>query len=98
MKAPYDQNERVRKIVFATVYPYYVKKVEGKGRTVAEMHQVIEWLTGFDEKLLQKLIDENVTFETFFERATLNPNAHLIKGFYIGYGAIALICSKPNRL
>jgi hypothetical protein len=85
MKAPYDQNEKIRKIVFATVYPYYVKKVEGKGRTVAEMHQVIEWLTGFDEKMLQKLIDEKVTFETFFERATLHPNAHLIKGVICGY-------------
>lgn len=60
-------------------------KVEKKGRIKAELHQVIEWLTGFDEKKLHELCEENVTFETFFERATLNPNAHLIKGLICGY-------------
>jgi len=59
--------------------------VEKKGRTVAELHQVIEWLTGFDEKKLKALIEEQVTFKTFFERATLHPNAHLITGLICGY-------------
>ena len=72
-------------MTFASVYPHYVTKVEKKGRTVAELHQVIEWLTGFDEKKLQSLIKEKVTFKTFFERATLHPNAHLITGLICGY-------------
>ncbi|PPL01377.1 DUF2200 domain-containing protein [Parapedobacter indicus] len=78
-------NERIAKMTFSSVYPHYVTKVESKGRTVKELHQVIEWLTGFDEKKLQKLIDEKVTFETFFQRAKLNPKAQLITGVICGY-------------
>lgn len=78
-------NERIAKMIFASVYPMYVEKVEKKGRTKDELHQVIQWLTGFDSKKLQELIKERVTFETFFERATLNPNAHLITGMICGY-------------
>ena len=72
-------------MIFASVYPLYVEKVEKKGRTKAELHEVIKWLTGFNDKKLQELIKERVTFETFFERATLNPNAHLITGVICGY-------------
>lgn len=72
-------------MTFASVYPHYITKVEGKGRTKEELHQVIEWLTGFTGKHLQELIDEKATFETFFKRANLNPNAHLIKGVICGY-------------
>lgn len=78
-------NQRIAKMIFASVYPMYVEKVEKKGRTVEELHQVIEWLTGFDKKKLQELIKERVTFETFFQRASLNPNAHLITGVICGY-------------
>ena len=78
-------NERVANLIFGGVYPHYVTKVEKKGRTKEELHQVIEWLTGFDENKVQELIDEKVTFKTFFERATLHPNAHLIKGTICGY-------------
>jgi hypothetical protein len=85
MKVTSEHNERIARMTFASVYPHYVKKVEGKGRSVAELHQVIEWLTGFDETRIRKLIDEKVTFETFFSRATLNPNAHLITGVICGY-------------
>jgi hypothetical protein len=85
MKETEKHNERIAKMVFASVYPHYVTKVLTKGRTVEELHQVIEWLTGFDEKKLQKLIDEKVTFETFFQRAKLNPNAQLITGMICGY-------------
>lgn len=85
MKETEKHNERVAKLVFGSVYPHYVTKVESKGRTIAELHEVIQWLTGFDEKQLQELIDEKVTFETFFERATLHPNAELIKGTICGY-------------
>lgn len=70
---------------FATVYPMYVAKVEKKGRTKAELHQVIEWLTGFDKQKLQELIEEKVTIEAFFQNASLNPNACLITGVICGY-------------
>jgi hypothetical protein len=78
-------DDRIAKMIFGSVYPHYVKKVETKGRTIAELHQVIEWLTGFDEKKIMELIAQRVTFETFFEQATLNPNAHLITGMICGY-------------
>lgn len=85
MKNPNTRNERIAKMTFASVYPMYVEKVEKKGRTKKELNQVIEWLTSFDSKKLNGLIKENVTFETFFQRATLNPNAHLITGVICGY-------------
>ncbi|CAN5770810.1 DUF2200 domain-containing protein [soil metagenome] len=80
-----EHNERIAKLTFASVYPHYIKKVERKGRTKAELLQVIEWLTGFDEKRLQKFIDDNVTFEIFFDKARLNMNAQLITGIICGY-------------
>ncbi|MDI1233256.1 MAG: DUF2200 domain-containing protein [bacterium] len=85
MKETEKHNEKIVKMTFASVYPHYVKKVETKSRTIAELNQVIEWLTGFDQNKIQELIDEKVTFETFFKRATLNPNAELIKGLICGY-------------
>ena len=78
-------DERIAKMTFASVYPMYVAKVERKGRTKDELNQVIEWLTGFDASDLQEQIDSKVTFETFFENAELNPNAHLITGVICGY-------------
>jgi hypothetical protein len=85
MKETDKHNDRIAKMTFAMVYPNYVAKVVNKGRTVVELHQVIEWLTGFDQKKLNALIAEHVTFETFFERAALHPNAALIKGTICGY-------------
>jgi hypothetical protein len=85
MKTTSSHDERMATMTFASVYPLYVAKIERKGRTKEELHQVIEWLTGFDEKKLQELINEHVTFETFFERATLNPKASLITGLICGY-------------
>lgn len=78
-------DERFAQMTFAMVYPLYLAKVEKKGRTKEELHQVIEWLTGFDEMKLQKLIEEKVTFEIFFRNATINPNASLITGVICGY-------------
>ena len=78
-------HERIAKMTFASVYLHYVTKVEKKGRTKEELHEVITWLTGFDNNTLQQLINEKVTFETFFKRATLHPNAHLITGLICGY-------------
>jgi len=78
-------DQRFAKMRFASVYPLYLAKVERKGRTKEELHQVIEWLTGFDNDKLQELIGENVTFEQFFQKASLNPNAKLITGVICGY-------------
>ena len=85
MKVTAEHNERIAKMTFSSVYPHYVTKVEKKGRTKEELHQVIEWLTGFDELKTQELINEKATFQTFFQNAELNPNAHLIKGVICGY-------------
>jgi len=80
-----DHDQRIAEMVFGSVYPHYVTKVEKKGRTKEELHQVIEWLTGFDESKIKELIDQEVTFKSFFAKAKLNPNAHLIKGVICGY-------------
>lgn len=85
MKTTTKHNEQIAKLTFASVYPHYITKVEKKGRTIEELHQVIEWLTGFDEKALEELIEEKATFETFFKKATLHPNASLVKGVICGY-------------
>ncbi|MBL7883506.1 MAG: DUF2200 domain-containing protein [Bacteroidia bacterium] len=85
MNTSATHDERIAKMSFASVYPHYVTKVEKKGRTKDELHEVIQWLTGFDNKKLQELIKENVSFETFFQRAKLNPNAQLITGLICGY-------------
>ena len=85
MKTTPEHDARIAKMTFASVYPHYITKVEKKGRTKEELHQVIEWLTGFNETKLQELINEKVTFEIFFNEAKLNPNANLIKGVICGY-------------
>ena len=78
-------DERIAKMTFASVYPHYVEKVEKKGRTKEELHQVIEWLTGYDEKKLDDQIGKKATFEEFFRDAALNPKASLITGVICGY-------------
>ena len=80
-----EHDKRVAEMKFFSVYPHYVTKVEKKGRTKAELHEVIEWLTGYTEADLNKMIDDKVTFKEFFENATVNPNAELIKGVICGY-------------
>ena len=80
-----QHNEKIAKMTFASVYPHYINKVERKGRTIAELHHLITWLTGFDDNKLQELIDRKATFETFFNEANLNPNAQLITGVICGY-------------
>lgn len=85
MKETEKHNEKIAKLPFASVYPHYVTKATKKGRSVEELHQVIEWLTAFDEAKIQELIDENVTFEMFFQRATIHPNATKITGSICGY-------------
>ncbi|SEG40327.1 DUF2200 domain-containing protein [Algoriphagus boritolerans] len=80
-----DQDQRIANMSFASVYPHYVTKVEKKGRTKEELHQVITWLTGYSSPDLERLIQEKVTFERFFGEANLNPNASLITGVICGY-------------
>ena len=85
MNTSSSHNQRIAKMTFASVYPLYLAKVEKKGRTKEELHQVIQWLTGFNTRKLQELIKENVSIETFFQHAVLNPNAKRITGVICGY-------------
>ncbi len=85
MKSTSNHDARIATMTFSSVYPHYITKVEKKGRTKEELHEVIRWLTGYTEKKLQQLIEEKVTFETFFQNAKLHPNAHLITGVICGY-------------
>lgn len=85
MKVTAEKNEKVGEMIFASIYPLYWDRLEKNGRTKEEFHQVIEWLTGFDEDQLQTLIADKVTFKTFFEKAKMHPNAHMIKGVVCGY-------------
>lgn len=85
MKATPEHDKKIATMTFASVYPHYVQKVERKGRTKEELHQVITWLTGFDNKKIQSFIHEGVNFEEFFAQATIPPNARLITGVICGY-------------
>jgi len=85
MKVTAEKNEKIGKLIFASIYPLYLNRLEKNGRTKEEFHQVLEWFTGYDEKTLQSLIDEKASYKTFFERATIHPNAHMIKGVVCGY-------------
>jgi len=85
MKVTAEKNEKVADMIFASIYPLYWNRLKKHGRTREEFHQVLEWFTGFDEDKLQTLIAEKVTFRTFFEKAKIHPNAHLVKGVVCGY-------------
>lgn len=85
MKVTAEKNEKIANMIFASIYPHYVNRLEKNGRTKKELHQIIEWLTGFNEDKLQALIEEKVTFKTFFQKAKIHPNAYLIKGVICGY-------------
>lgn len=79
-------NTRVYRMSFASVYPHYITKAEKKGRTKAEVDEIIFWLTGYDQKSLKKILDEKTDFETFFNEAPrMNPNASKITGVICGY-------------
>ena len=85
MEVTAKKNEQVANLIFASIYPHYLKRLEKHGRTKEEFHQVLEWLTGFDEAKLQSLMEEKATYRTFFEEANMHPNAHMIKGVVCGY-------------
>ena len=85
MKVTAEKNEKVANMIFASIYPHYLNRLEKNGRTKKELNQVIEWYTGFNQDALHGLIDGKATFRTFFQKARINPNAHLIKGVVCGY-------------
>ena len=85
MKSTAGHDEKIARLTFASVYPLYLSKIERKGRSRDELHQVISWLTGYNEIQLQQMIQAEVTFEMFFRQATLNTHAHLITGVICGY-------------
>ena len=85
MNSTLNNDQKMAKITFASIYPLYVRKIEKKHRTKDELHKVIQWLTGYNFEELKENINQNITFETFFEKATLNKNAHLITGMICGY-------------
>ncbi|HQQ98523.1 MAG TPA: DUF2200 domain-containing protein [Cyclobacteriaceae bacterium] len=85
MNKPNDHDARIASMTFASVYPHYVTKVEKKGRTKEELHQVMQWLTGYSDKELNAMIQSKATFEDFFKKAKLNKHARLITGVICGY-------------
>lgn len=85
MKVTAEKNEKVANMIFGSIYPLYLNRLEKNGRTKEELDQVIQWFTGFDQNELQALIDEKATFRTFFQKANIHPNAHMIKGVVCGY-------------
>jgi hypothetical protein len=85
MKVTTEKNEKVANMIFATIYPLYFNRLEKNGRTKEELDEVIKWFTGFNQETLQTLIEEKVSFRTFFQKAKIHPNAHMIKGVVCGY-------------
>lgn len=85
MKVTAEKNEKVANMIFGSIYPLYLNRLEKNGRTKEELNQVIEWFTGYDNTTLQTLIDEKVTYRTFFQKAKIHPNEHMIKGVVCGY-------------
>ena len=85
MKVTAAKNDKLGQMVFASIYPLYLNRLIKNGRTEEELRTVIKWLTGFDEKQLQMLIDKKVTYKTFFEKANMHPNTHMIKGVVCSY-------------
>ena len=85
MQVTAAKNEKIGQMIFASIYPLYLNRLIKNGRTEEELRTVIQWLTGFDHTTLQNLINDKVSFKTFFEKATMHPNAHLVKGVVCGY-------------
>ena len=85
MKVTPEKNEKVAQMVFSSIYPLYLNRIEKNGRSKAELNKIIEWLTGYDEDQLKALLKENVTIGEFFKRANIHENAALIKGVVCGY-------------
>lgn len=85
MKVTKEKNDKAAEMIFGSVYQHYINRIEKNGRTEQELHDVIEWLTSYNADQLKTLIEQKVDFKTFYKNATINPNAHLIKGVICGY-------------
>ena len=85
MKVTAEKNEKVTNMIFGAIYPLYLNRLEKNGRRKEELDQVIRWLTGYDQGTLQALIDQKVIYRTFFQKAKIHKNAHMIKGVVCGY-------------
>ncbi len=85
MKVTAEKNEKIANMIFGTIYPLYLNRLEKNGRTKEELDQVIKWFTGYDQETLDALIDEKATYRTFFQTAKIHKNAHMIKGVVCGY-------------
>ncbi len=85
MKVTVEKNEQVANMVFGSIYPHYLSRIEKNGRTKEELDQAIKWFTGLDQEDLQALIDEKATYQTLFQKAKIHPNEHMIKGVVCGY-------------
>ena len=85
MEVTEEKNKKAGELSFTSIYPLYLQKIEKKGRTVKELNKIIEWLTGFNESQLKKMLNEETIFKEFFENAAINPKAHLITGVICGY-------------
>jgi hypothetical protein len=85
MKVTVAKNEKVAKMIFASIYPHYLNRIEKHGRTKEELDRVILWLTSYNHDKLESFINGNGTFGDFFEGAKIHENAHMIKGVVCGY-------------
>ena len=85
MQVTEEKNRKAGKLLFTSIYPLYLQKIEKKGRTKEELNKIIEWLTGFSENQINKMLNEKTTFKEFFEKAVINPKANLITGIICGY-------------
>ena len=85
MKVTAAKNDKIGSLIFGAIYPHYLSRIEKNGRTKEELNQVIEWFTGYNSDDINSVIDEKITFKTFFEKATIHQNEHLIKGAVCGY-------------
>lgn len=85
MKVTTEKNEKVGKMIFSTIYPHYLNRIEKNGRTKEELDQVIKWFTGYNQNDLEKFINGKLTFKDFFDQAKIHKNEYLIKGVVCGY-------------
>ena len=85
MKVTAEKNEKIGNLIFGSIYPLYLNRLEKNGRTKEELDTVIQWFTGYDQATIQAHIDNKVTYKTFFESATIHPNEHMINGVVCGY-------------
>ena len=85
MKVTPEKNEKLANMIFGDIYPLYLNRLEKNERTKEELDEVLRWFTGFDQKTLESLIDEKVSYRTFFKKAKIHKNAHMIKGVVCGY-------------